>query len=239
MSKYTVQLCTIVDQCLDDMGLKHDENNWPQIYDKIGLADYPIFKSGGEEYRKILNNKIIRHYWFREIAGETMGQFRWFVRDTMYIIMPYYNQLYESEVIAKNLEPLTQFSRIKNYTDDYKGTASGTASNQGSSEDTINDDNQSVFSDTPQSEMIPNQIKGLKYATNVTLDENQRTANGSSESSGNYSNTGTHNLAHDETEYGYNDSQSKLLLTYRETFLNIDYEIIRNRELADCFLQIW
>ena len=45
MSKYTVQLCTIVDQCLDDRGLKRDEDNWYQIYDKIGLADYPIFKA--------------------------------------------------------------------------------------------------------------------------------------------------------------------------------------------------
>lgn len=106
MSKYTTLLRWIIEQELDNRGLRHEENNWKYIYNKIGLADYPIFN---ENYREELNNKIIRRYYFREIGLETAELFRWYMRREMFEIMPYYNQLYESEILAKNLEPLLSF----------------------------------------------------------------------------------------------------------------------------------
>lgn len=36
----------------------------------LGLDDYPIFD---EEYRAVLNKKIIDHYYFCEIGFETAG----------------------------------------------------------------------------------------------------------------------------------------------------------------------
>ena len=62
----------------------------------IGLNDYPIFKS---EYRDILNKKITDHYWFYEIGHETHFMFARQMRTKMNEIMPYYNQLYETELI--------------------------------------------------------------------------------------------------------------------------------------------
>ena len=66
--------------------------------------DYPIFD---EAYRGVLEKKIIRHYYTREIGAETFGLFQLYLSDKMNEIMPYYNQLYASELLSKNINPLT------------------------------------------------------------------------------------------------------------------------------------
>jgi hypothetical protein len=70
MSKYTTELRFIVEQGLQSRLADNIEANWPLIYSDIGLDDYPIFQ---EAYRETLNNKIIRHYYTREIGAETVG----------------------------------------------------------------------------------------------------------------------------------------------------------------------
>lgn len=76
------------------------------------LNDYPIFD---EEYREGLNNKILNHYLFREIGVETPDKFSFMLHRKMWEIMPYYNQLYESELFDFN--PLDT-SDIREYTKD-------------------------------------------------------------------------------------------------------------------------
>lgn len=216
MSKFTTQLRFIVEQKLKDQGAVVGEENWPLIYDAIGLADYPIFQ---EAYRQTLNDKIIRHYYTREICAETVGRWRMFMRDTMHLIMPYYNQMYRSQIIAEGMEPLGD--RNIQRTEHAWGTAENTGFSSSHSQD--------VFSDTPQSEMIPDQIKAMKYATNVTLDE----AGGNTSSDGKYDNMVEHR------ESGYVRPQAELLEIYRKTFLNIDRDIVEDVELRQCFMTIW
>lgn len=224
MSKYTTELRWIVEQTLNDSGKQLTEDNWHYVYKTLGLDDYPLFDEG---YRETLNNKIIRHYYTREIGAETVGRFRMFVRDAMHLIMPYYNQLYESEILAKGMEPLGD--RNLKHTEHAWGNASNTGENTSQSSAT----QQNVYQDTPQSEMIPTQIKNLQYATNVTIDEDSANASGTSSSSGEYDNMV------ERTETGYSRPQSELLKLYRDTFLNIDNSIIHNVELSHCFLTIW
>lgn len=128
MSKHTVQLRWVLEQTLKDKGLDMHEANWNNAYDKLGLADYPIFD---ETYRETLNNKIIRHYFMYEIGAETSGLFRMFVRDAMFLIMPYYNQMYLSEITAKGIQPLIDHTRT--ITEDATGTASNNASTSATS----------------------------------------------------------------------------------------------------------
>lgn len=216
MSKYTTELRFIVEQGLQSRLADNIEANWPLIYSDIGLNDYPIFQ---EAYRETLNNKIIRHYYTREIGAETVGRWKMFVRDAMFLIMPYYNQLYESEVLAKNMEPLgdRNVQRVEK--------ASGTSS----TDSTSTSDTTDVFQDTPQNEMIPTQIKNLQYATNVTIDS----GTGTGHAQGTYENTVNHN------ESGYMRPQAELLRIYRDTFLNIDNDVVHDLELAQCFMTIW
>lgn len=62
----------------------------------LQLDDYPIFS---EDYRNYLNKKIINHFFFREIGQETPDRFNFMLRRKMHEIMPYYNKLYESELL--------------------------------------------------------------------------------------------------------------------------------------------
>lgn len=224
MSRYTTQLRWVVEQALDDIGVPHEESMWERVYSEVGLADYPIFE---ETHRKVLNDKIIRHYYTREIGVETVARWRMFVRDAMHLIMPYYNQLYESELLALGMEPLgdRNLSRTEH--------AWGTAENMGSGTTESSTDTQNVYQDTPSSQMIPDQVKSLEYATNATFDTERANGKASNES------TGSHDDMVQRDETGYSRPQSELLKLYRETFLNIDNDVVHDRELAQCFMTIW
>lgn len=62
--------------------------------DDIGLDNYPIFD---ESYREGLNQKIVDHFWNREIGQETIEMFKFAMKRKMNEIMPYFNKLYLSE----------------------------------------------------------------------------------------------------------------------------------------------
>lgn len=65
------------------------------VRSKIFSFKYPIFN---EEYREILETKIINHYFTREIGLETVSLWKHFLKTRMNEIMPYYNKLYEAEL---------------------------------------------------------------------------------------------------------------------------------------------
>lgn len=106
MSKYTTQLRWIVESTQEKVPYTTQTRYSPATYKKLGLNEYPIFD---ESYRKVLNDKIIDHFYFREIGFETVAQFSWYMRRTMNEIMPYYNVLYSAELDIDN--PLSNYSK--------------------------------------------------------------------------------------------------------------------------------
>lgn len=224
MSKYTVQLRWVLEQALADAKLPNIEANWHAAYDKLGLADYPIFD---EAYRQTLNDKIIRRYFMYEIGAETAGLFRLFVRDAMFLIMPYYNQLYLSEITAKGIQPLIDHART--ITEKASGTASNTASTNAESTSNAQD----IFSDTPMSALNFDNIKAGNYASTADFADASATDTGKSDSSGTYAN----DLA--RTETGHDKPESELLLLWRETFVNIDRDVVDDKALRECFMTLW
>lgn len=78
---------------------------------RLNLDSYPIFD---ESHRKILNDKIIQHYWFREIGQETPDRFNHYLGVRMNEIMPYYNELFKTTMI--DYDPLVTefFERTEN-----------------------------------------------------------------------------------------------------------------------------
>ena len=224
MSKYSLQLRWLVEQTLADAKLPNIEANWHAAYDKLGLADYPIFD---ETYRETLNNKIIRHYWMHEIGSETAGLFRWNLRDAMFMAMPYYNQLYLSEIAAKGIRPLIDHTRT--ITED----ATGTASNNASTSATSTSNAQDIFSDTPMSALNFDNIKAGNYASTADFADASTTDSGKSDSSGSYDNKLS------RTETGHDKAEAELLLIWRDTFVNIDREIVEHDAVRECFMTIW
>lgn len=87
--------------------------------------EYPIFD---KDYKQVLETKIIRHYYTREIGSETVGLWAFRLETRMNEIMPYYNQLYESAQLK--YDPLFDYMMEKTH------TGQGTAESSGHEEST-------------------------------------------------------------------------------------------------------
>lgn len=102
MSKYTTEVRYI---CETAAGLKESkgygdvekiiQDAIPSVFD----FSYPIFDPS---YRNVLETKILKHYYTREIGFETVGLWKLKLNTKLNEIMPFYNQLYESQLLKFN-----------------------------------------------------------------------------------------------------------------------------------------
>ena len=207
MSKYTTELRYLI------------ENNFD-----IGLKDYPIFD---ENYRESLNRKIINHYYFREIGMETAELFKRYLNNTMREIMPYYNQLYKSELLEfnpfYNVDKTVTADKNNNSVSDFVGNISGkntqtadtenTQTNNGKQQtttaatstgesvgnSTTTNKNKNVSSDTPQGFLSINSIENETYASAAEMG-NAESINNSKATSNNSETGMTDQTTADETK---------------------------------------
>lgn len=253
MSKYTTEVRFI---CENNAGLSESEgaDNIDSILDKcwnkVFNFDFPIFD---ENYRQVLCRKILKHYYTREIAHETVGRWKLALNAKLNEIMPYYNQLYKSELLEFNpfydvdLTRSREGSGTSNKTSNNTETNSGTSKNVSSGSGTSNTDTLNRFSDTPQNSMDTQGIADSVPLTTVTkVNEDNTTTNESTDTlTRNDSKTGngTENINNTdkyiETVKGKQGTEnySSLLKKFRETFLNIDMMIIE--DCSDCFFTLW
>lgn len=236
VSKYTTQvrfICEATAKLTESHGFNDIEDILDKSWNKI-FSDFPIFH---EEYRAELCKKILRHYYTREICCETVGRWKLFLNDKMKNIMPYYNQLYQSELLK--IQPLVSVDRSVTHTGSGSETKTtnrnGTNSSNSRTDGTT--DTWSYYSDTPQGG-----IKGLEsndYLTSAThnsgSDGTSSTLNGTTSDS--ETGTGNRSDSYVDKILGYDGNQSEMLLKFRETFLNIDLMIID--ELKDLFFTLW
>ena len=102
MSKYTTEVRFI---CETAAGLEISQGYisvnkiikkaLPSVFD----FNFPIFD---EAYRSVLETKILKHYYTREIGLETVGLWKLKLETKLNEIMPFYNQLYKSELLEFN-----------------------------------------------------------------------------------------------------------------------------------------
>lgn len=253
MSKYTTEVRFI---CENSAGLSESEgaDNVDSILDKcwnkVFNFDFPIFD---ENYRQVLCRKILKHYYTREIAHETVGRWKLALNAKLNEIMPYYNQLYKSELLEFNpfydvdLTRSREGSGTSNRTSNNTETNSGTSKNVSSGSGTSNTDTLNRFSDTPQNSMDTQGITDSVPLTTVTkVNEDNTTTNESTDTltrNDNKTGSGTENINNTdkyiETIKGKQGTEnySSLLKKFRETFLNIDMMIIE--DCSDCFFTLW
>ena len=242
MSKYTTEVRFIVETA---SGLK-ESVGYSGIKEAIRLArpsvfnfTYPIFD---ETYREVLETKILKHYYTREICEETVGLWKLRLDTRMNEIMPFFNKLYKSELLEFN--PM--------YTHDLEKKHDGESSNSGNStgsvDTTINGTGSGTnvtsgtdkYSDTPQGALSG--IESNSYLTDVRITGDNATT---TSTTSNVSNLDSSEVKNEETSESYLESvkgyeganPSKLLKEYRETFLNIDMMVID--ALEDLFFQLW
>lgn len=132
MSKYTTEVRFI---CESKSGLENSSgaDNVDEViagaWNKIFTSKAPFFD---ESYRSVLCQKILKHYYLREICCETVGIWKLWMNERLETIMPYYNQLYESELIK--FEPLNDV----NLTRKHDRKVDGTEERNGETSDTAN-----------------------------------------------------------------------------------------------------
>lgn len=102
MSKYTTEVRYI---CERAAGLD-ESKGFADVDDIIETAipnifnfDFPVFD---DNYKSVICTKILRHYYTREIGFETVGLWKLKLETKLCEVMPYFNQLYESELIKFN-----------------------------------------------------------------------------------------------------------------------------------------
>lgn len=218
--------------------------------------EYPSYYK--DQAKKDFEQKVIDHFYFRQIGAETVGRFLHYFRRTVREIMPLYIQRYESVDLMKDPEirPLDNYNMIEEYTASKSESSSstGTSSSQhsatGSSTKSGKDASVNAEQDTPQGELAWSPSTDLDavsvgYASRVTQDTSSTTGTETSTAEqqsddtteGSASSTGED--SHKLTRRGNIGvtTYAQLLEGYRETFLNIDMEIIRDLEI--CFLGVY
>ena len=119
MSKYTTEvrfICETEAGYTESKGFNSIDNILDIAAPKIFNFDFPIFD---ENYRLPLEKKILRHYYTREISEETVGLWKLRLQDRLCMIMPYYNKLYESELLEFN--PLYDVDYTRQHTGESEG----------------------------------------------------------------------------------------------------------------------
>lgn len=236
MSKYTSQvrfICETSAKLTESSGFNNIEDILDKSWNKI-FSDFPIFD---EQYRAELCKKILRHYYTREICCETVGRWKLFLSDKMKNIMPYYNQLYQSELLE--IQPLVSVDRsvTHNGTGSETKTTERNGTNTTSSSTDGSTNTWSYYSDTPQGGI--NGLDSNDYLTNAThnVGSDTTTSRLNGATSDNETGNGTRQDMYVDKVLGFEGNQSEMLLKFRETFLNIDMMVID--ELKDLFFTLY
>lgn len=102
MSKYTTQVRFICETAAGESESK-GYNNLDETLEAgrnyIFDFTYPLFDP---LYKSVLETKILKHFYTREISEETVGLWKLRLNARMNEIMPFYNKMYESELLAFN-----------------------------------------------------------------------------------------------------------------------------------------
>jgi len=208
MSKYTTEvryICETLAGLTESVGYADVDQVIKNCLPKVFDFNFPIFD---ESYRSVLETKILRHYYTREIGLETVGLWKLKLSTKLNEIMPYYNKLYKSELIEFN--PLYDVDLTRERKIEGKGTKdtengenrSGnnntetTQNNDSTVEETggdkgttngtangtqnqnANGNGTNMYSDTPQGAITD--LQAGRYLTNATIDSATNTFAGAS-----------------------------------------------------------
>lgn len=270
MSTYTTEVRYICDTYAN---IGNEDNHIDlSVDDKINRALPYIFdESWGTyevPYKEVLERKILRHFYTREIGFETVSLWKLKLNTKLSEIMPKYNILYQ------NLDEI-KFKLLGNIDlSEHTKTDGSTQSDSNSSSDSISNDSATsvsnatqssnssakgsnsawqTYNDTPQGG-----LQGLEtnqYLSSAT--KNNGSSNQDSNTSGNSNTTGTSDSMSKSNSNSTNASKASSTQEYVRTLTGrsggatylsdynrlvtsmINIDIMIIDELNDCFMQLW
>lgn len=213
MAKYTMEIRELVSTFGED-----DVKNWFMDYnlgDFLTPEEIAVINDRGTWSKEKLAQRIIDHYFTREIGTDAIGQFILFAKDAMNELMETYAPIIYSASIK--YDPLVNV----NFTEEYSGS---TDSNSQSSS-TSNGSGLTVNSDTPQGQINKSAILSGSYASSTGANETENKVNDTSSNNGNenYIKTTRGNS-------GVSATSQKMIEQYREIIRAINTEIIYKLE---------
>ena len=210
MSKYTLELRRI-----------HQTH-------KIFDFDYDFY-TNDETIKYNFEDKFINEYYFNEIGFETVGRFKQRLRTKLNKIMPYYTQLYQTELRSKDID----FMLNKDLEEVYERVLEG--SNTSMNDVTVDNNSTSNVLESN----IDNGNASLELEkgslTNVgksTLNDNTRSSNSVNDTTNQTERT----KLSSKGNIGITSS-AELLEKWRKVIINIDDLIIN--ECSDLFMQVY
>ena len=209
MSEYTTMVKDLVrDYSVSvDNGLTDIDTKLDKAREYIFDFNYPVID---EATKKRIEIAILKHYYMREIAFESVGIWKIKLNDRLNLIMPRYNALYNKQDL--NLSP---------YVNGYVNESGET---HGNSNTDVNNKDWQTTSDTPQG--ILTDLKEGKYSSMAVYTENNdNTAN---------NNTSNYNRMQESLN---GITYAEAFRNYFDNIISIDEELVN--EFSDLFLVIW
>lgn len=172
MSTYTMQLREYIEQVTqDESNLSHTERI-QKAREKLFDFKYPIFD---ESYKNVFETHFIRNFYMREIGFETEGLFKFQLETWLMINMPYFNKLFESELIK--YDPL--INSEMNVTHNKKNDKTQNDVKDRTQND-VKDRVQNDWSDKSQNDRIDkNQNSTINNTSSLTSDQTSQTVGSS------------------------------------------------------------
>ena len=177
---------------------------------------YPIFD---EDYREHLNDSVLTHFWWREIASETPAKFIFFLNRKMIEKMPAINVVYQ-QLKDGVIDPLATMQN--------RGSGENTSKSDSENTGVTTGTSRQMFSDTPQTFM--NEPDGEKYLSNLTKTDSQSNTNGTGNANG------LENYINKATGIGLPTAQAVAIMCAGD-FVNAD--LLVYKELEPLFLQFF
>lgn len=228
MANYTIQLRKICETVGEDEVLK-----WFQDYDLsnyLTFDEIKVITDRGTWSPARLAQKIVDHYYMREIGLETVALFKRKVKVRMQEIMEDKLPLLYSACIK--YDPLVNVD----FTETYAGenTSTNTSTSESSADSTSSGLN--VNSDTPQGQISKTAILNGSYASSTSANEVED--NATTTSSGSNTGSGTQEYSKRvKGNSGVSATAQKMIEQYRENIRAVDREIIE--ELSTLFMTIY
>lgn len=232
MSDYTIKLCEVC-----NLYGKDEVKSWFTNYN-IEHFLTPIQIELIEKYKvwdkERLAEKIVDHYFMREIGFETPALFK------------HYAKVYMNEIMERKLpliytnflefDPLSNVDYTETYTREIEGNSNATGKSNSNS--SSKSDSLSISNNTPQKRINRQDLESGVFASNVSQNENNSNIEDETktESSGNSKTIETY-THHMEGDNGVIITNQRLVKEFRENIVAIDEEIIE--ELNKLFMGLF
>ena len=193
------------------------------------------------EVKKKFEEKFINHYWLHEIGCETPARWNQMLKSRLNLIMPYYRQLYQTELESKGINFLLNKDLVEEFTRELVGNRqdNGTSETKSTGSDTSTGENIGKVSNI--NDGVASASLSNDYLTGVSQDNHtnnsQTNLTGSAKSTNNTDNNEreTTRLV-SQGNIGVTSS-AELLQKWREVLINIDEMIIK--DCRDLFMQVY